>query len=261
MNRCPEDRSRRRRFPLAAALAAALALAAVFAPGAAAEEAEAGGRCVSDCDCPAGELCQPPDGVCEPAVCPRLFLPVCGLDGVTYGNACQARAAHVVIAHEGECGEVCGGIQGKVCPEGKVCDLPAGSCRGADLQGVCVQRPEVCPQIYDPVCGCDGKTHSNDCFRLAANAQKDHDGPCDEPAGKARECRRSVDCERGQYCDKRPGACGEAGVCAERPEICPEIYDPVCGCDGVTYSNSCFANMAGESVRCDDVCDRCLRGY
>ncbi|MDB4714583.1 hypothetical protein OAF23_00525 [Flavobacteriaceae bacterium] len=37
--------------------------------------------------------------------------------------------------------------------------------------------------------------------------------------------------------------------------VCIEIYDPVCGCNNITYSNSCYASINGvvdyTSGRCD----------
>lgn len=75
----------------------------------------------------------------------------------------------------------CGGIAGKACPDGQTCDLPAGRCAGGDQEGVCVAKPETCTQKAEPVCGCDGNSYLNDCLRLMAGVQKDHDGECQKP--------------------------------------------------------------------------------
>ena len=37
-------------------------------------------------------------------------------------------------------------------------------------------------------------------------------------------------------------------LCIANPQpdlVCIEIYEPVCGCDNITYSNECYATAAG----------------
>lgn len=67
-------------------------------------------------------------------------------------------------------------------------------------------------------------------------------------------------CDAGLFCNYEPGVgiCGYAdapGSCAVRPQLCTEQYSPVCGCNGKTYSNECFAHAAGTGLlrvgRCD----------
>jgi hypothetical protein len=146
--------------------------------------------CSADADCASDRYCAKAAGDCDGAgacvkraeVCLAVVEPVCGCDGNTYGNACEAARAGVNVAERGVCDRTCGTIVGIPCPEGQFCEFPAGMCGGADLAGTCVPVPTACPRNLDPVCGCNGATYPNDCARRAREIQKDHDGRCRSPS-------------------------------------------------------------------------------
>ena len=219
----------------------------------------------------ADEFCKFPAGTCGlhdvsgictpiPVGCPDAMRdPVCGCDGVTYDNECESDMAGVSIDHRGECGQICGGFAGIPCDDpNEFCKFPEGTCDWADIFGVCTPIPDECPDVWEPVCGCDGVTYANECEADRATVSLRHRGPCGQICG---DFSYLPPCPEDEFCKYPEGTCGAhyvTGICTPFPDACPFLYDPVCGCNGVTYPNECTSDAAGVSVahrgECSWVC-------
>jgi len=137
-----------------------------------------------------------------------------------------------------------GCVDNNECTDGEYCAMD-----GCDAAlGTCTLRPEACDLIWAPVCGCDGETYSDACFAAAAGVNVAAAGAC--PVAR---CWANTMCELGEYC-LYDGCAAETGRCARRPRTCRDGWSPVCGCDGITYSNDCYAALAGVTVDHEGEC-------
>lgn len=73
--------------------------------------------------------------------------------------------------------------EAKICPDGSAVSRAGLNCEFSPCASQTLKPSEgtVCMQQYDPVCGIDGKTYSNNCFAGLAKAQVKHKGECGKP--------------------------------------------------------------------------------
>ncbi len=126
--------------------------------------------------------------------CSNDFAPVCGADGNSYQNECQAKAKGTTVAANGFCFTT-------------------------------EKMDSSCPDGYGPVCGKDGKTYLDSCQMTSAGTTLDFVGKCTED---------------------RDDAVG--------PNRCGNVFNFVCGTNGITFANECLSRTFNVSVAHKGVC-------
>ena len=163
--------------------------------------------------------------------CPETFDPVCGMNGVNYGNDCRMRYHKVKLAKKGLC--------------------------TMDNIQISAQNTFKCDSNHDHVCSWQGLTWENLCITKALQVQ----------VTNTKSCKRFCDCDYEYkpvcaidgrtYDNKCHLKCvgvlqigrGECSVLRKNCNYCSDIEAWVCGQDGKNYKNQCALSCYQQKMK------------
>ena len=202
----------------------------------------AGKECGAECT-----LCAPGDADCaEDAV-----IKYCSAEGVCAPSLPECEGGEQPYAPCG--GKACGDACSLCAPDDSNC-VETADLKACDAAGQCRSGIPVCEAECKPGATKMLDCNSCDCVEgrwVCTDIACNEGVLCGGLGGGI--CREDEYCAyvAGQHC----GITDASAYCLSRPEACDLSYAPVCGCDGVTYGNSCAAAAAGTGVLSEGECE------